>query len=223
MSPAFKASDCPEHECVYASFTHVQKMFNMPNLYSLSLEQLKGGKQTELVAGASYVLQFMQARVITMQLANRTGRCQWEFVSQQACAGGDQLMRQMLPEYLRQFLLVAAADEYFRECTRTGFPFIMEDMTGHKTFLTLPETTDRVFAALDASTVGKESFPAAVFKKPLEFLQRPPVVRSFDFPARRGARPTMVHTAQVGGASSYERPVRESRPGTGPGGGSVCS
>ena len=156
------------------------------------------------------------ARVIAMQLANRTGRCQWEFVSQQAC--GDQLMRQMLPEYLRQFLLVAAADEYFRECTRTDFPFIMEDMPGHKTFLTLPGTTDSVFAASDASTVGKETFPAAPFKKSSEYLQRPPVVRSFDFSARRGARPTMVHTAQVGGASSYERPVRKSRPGTGPGG-----
>ena len=96
---------------MYAFLTHVQKILNMPNPYRLSLEQLKGVKQTELVAGASYVLQFMQARVITMQLANRTGRCQWEFVSQQAC--GDQLMRQMLPEYLRQFLLVAAADEHF--------------------------------------------------------------------------------------------------------------
>ena len=85
-------------------------------------------------------------------------------------------MRQMLPEYLRQFLLVAAADEYFRECTRTDFPFIMEDMPGHKTFLTLSETTDSVFAALGASTVGKESFPATVFKKPSEYLQRPPVV-----------------------------------------------
>ena len=93
----------------------------------------------------------------------------------------------------------------------------MEDVPGHKTFLTLSETTDSFFAALDASTVGKESLPATVFKKPPEFLQRPPVVRSFDFPARRGARPTMVHTAQVGGASSYERPVRETRPGTGPG------
>ena len=132
MLPALKGSGCPEHECVYAFFVHVQKLFNLPNLYRLSLEQLKGIKQTELVAGASYVLQFMQARVITMQLANRTGRCQWEFVSQQAC--GDQLMRQMLPEYLRQFLLVAAADEYFRECTRTGFPSIMEDVPGHKTF-----------------------------------------------------------------------------------------
>ena len=99
-------------------------------------------------------------------------------------------MRQMLPEYLRQFLLVAAADEYFRECTRTGFPSIMEDMPGHKAF----------FAALDASTIGKKPFPVTVFKKPSEYLQRPPVVRSFDFPARRGARPTMVHTAQVGGA-----------------------
>ena len=113
---------------------------------------------------------------------------------------------------------MAAADEYFRECTRTGFPFIMEDMPGHKTFLTLPGTTDSVFAASDASTVGKETFPAAPFKKSSEYLQRPPVVRSFDFPARRGARPTMVHTAQVGGASSYERPVRKSRQGTGPGG-----
>ena len=215
MLPALRQNGCPEHECVHCFFTHVQKMFNMPNLYRLSLEQLKGVKQTELVAGASYVLQFMQARVVTMQLADRTGRSQWEFVSQQAC--GDQLMRQMLPEYLRQFLLVAAADEYFRECTRTGFPFIMEDVPGHKTLLTLSETTDSVFAALDASTVGKESLPATVFKKPPEFLQRPPVVRSFDFPARRGARPTMVHTAQVGGASSYERPVRETRPGTGPG------
>ena len=117
---------------------------------------------------------------------------------------------------------MAAADEYFRECTRTVFSFIMEDMPGHKTFLTLSETTDSVFAALDASTVGKESFPVTVFKKPSGYLQRPPVVRSFGFPARRGARQTMVHTAQVGGASSYERPVRESRPGTGPGGGSVC-
>ena len=143
-----------------------------------------------------YVLQFIQARVVTMQLADRTGRSQWKFVSQQAC--GDQLMRQMLPEYLRQFLLVAAADEYFRECTRTGFPFIMEDVPGHKTFLTLSETTGSIFAALDASTMGKESFAATVPKKPPEFLQRPPVVRSFDFPARRGARPTMVHTAQGG-------------------------
>ena len=72
MLLALKASDCPEHECVYAFFTHVQKMFNMPYLYRLSLEQLKGAKQTDLAAGASYVLQFMQARVITMQLANRT-------------------------------------------------------------------------------------------------------------------------------------------------------
>ena len=153
MLPALRASDCPEHECVYAFFTHVQKMFNMPNIHRLSLEQLKGAKQTELVVGASYVLQFMQAHVITMQLANRTGRCQWEFVSQQAC--GDQLMRQMLPKYLRQFLLVAAADEYFWECARTDSPFIMEDVPGHKTFLTLSETTDSAFAALDASTVGK--------------------------------------------------------------------
>ena len=203
MLPALRQNGCPEHECLHCFFTHVQKMFNMPNLYRLSLEQLKGAKQTELVAGASYVLQFMQARVVTMQLADRTGRSQWEFVSQQAC--GDQLMRQMLPEYLRQFLLVAAADEYFRECTRTGFPFIMEDVPGHKTFLTLSETTDSVFAALDASTVGKESLPATVFKKPPEFLQRPPVVRSFDFPARRGARPTMVHTAPA--VQDVQRPL----------------
>ena len=71
-------------------------MFNIPNLYRLSLEQLKGAKQTELVAGARYVLQSMQTRMVTMQLANRMGRSQWEFVSQQAC--GDQLIRQMLPE-----------------------------------------------------------------------------------------------------------------------------
>ena len=115
-------------------------------------------------------------------------------------------MRQMLPEYLRQFLLVAAADEYFRECTRTGFPFIMEDMPGHKTFLTSSETTDSVFAALDASTVGKETFPAAPFKKPSEYLQRPPVVRSFDFPARRGARPTMVHTSGKNSSSALQEP-----------------
>jgi hypothetical protein len=44
-------------------------------------------------------------------------------------------MQQMLPEYLRQFLPVAAADEYFQECTRTDFPFIIEDMPGHNTFL----------------------------------------------------------------------------------------
>ena len=217
MLPALKDSGCPEHECVYAFFVHVQKMFNLPNLYRLSLEQLKGIKQTELVAGASYVLQFMQARVITMQLANRTGRCQWEFVSQQAC--GDQLMRQMLPEYLRQFLLVAAADEYFRECTPRPLVFPLLWRTCRSTrlfFLTLSETTDSAFAALDASTVGKEPFPATVFKKPTEYLQRLPVVRSFNFPARRGTRPTMVHTSQVGGASSYERPVRETRPGTEP-------
>ena len=145
MLPALRANDCPEHECVYAFFAHVHKMFNMPNLYRLSLEQLKGVKQTELVAGASYVLQFMQAHVVTMQLANRTGRSQWEF-SHQAC--GDQLMQQILPEYLRQFLLVAAADEYFRECTRTGFPFIMEDVLGHKTFFNSARDNGQCFCCL---------------------------------------------------------------------------
>ena len=66
MLPALRANDCPEHECVYAFFAHAHKMFNMPNLYRLSLEQLKGAKQTELVAGASYVLEFMQAHVVTI-------------------------------------------------------------------------------------------------------------------------------------------------------------
>ena len=33
-------------------------------------------------------------------------------------------MRMMMPDYLKQFLLVAAADPYYRDCPKMGFEFI---------------------------------------------------------------------------------------------------
>ena len=41
----------------------------------------------------------MQMGITTMQLAHHTGRTQWEFATEQAC--GDQLLRGMVPAYLK--------------------------------------------------------------------------------------------------------------------------
>ena len=189
MYEPMKLSGAAESDCVAAFFKHIQRMFNMPNLYRMSLQQLKQLAQIDVTGGASFVLQWMQARAITMQLADRTGRSQWEFISNQAC--GDQIMRKMLPDYLRQFLLVAAADDYYRECTKTGFAQIIEDAEGHQTFLSLCETVDQLFAALDATAAGEGEQSTVAFRTPSTPLAVPP--RSTRFSPRENEPPARAY------------------------------
>ena len=85
LLPPLQAAGKTEAECVLAFFEHVQKMFNVPNLFRLSLTQLKAIQQDDLIAGSAFVLRFMQARITTMQLAQFAGRTQWEFSTEQAC------------------------------------------------------------------------------------------------------------------------------------------
>ena len=208
-----------EAECVEAFFMHVQKMFNLPNLFRLSLTQLKTLKQEDLIAGAAFLLRFMQTRITTMQLAHHTGRTQWEFATEQAC--GDQLLRGMMPEYLKQLLLVAASDPLYRDCPKQGFPCIVDPVGDEKTMLSLCETTDGIFSNLASSFEDLESktgrgnrSETGGRKWEAEPSSRPPRMRT-----------TYVHTTQTqapscGSSSAAVRaPARPFRPtGTGPGG-----
>ena len=97
----------------------------------------------------------MQTRITTIQLAHHTGRTQWEFATEQAC--GDQLLRGMMPEYLKQLLLVAASDPLYRDCPKQGFPCIVDPVGDEKTMLSLCETTDGIFSDLSSSFEDLES------------------------------------------------------------------
>ena len=71
-----------EAACVEAFFMHVQKMFNLPNLFRLSLTQLKALRQEDPIAGAAFLLRVSCRRVsrpcnLLITRGGRSGNSQW--------------------------------------------------------------------------------------------------------------------------------------------------
>ena len=66
----------------------------------------------------------MHERELTLQLAEICQRSSWDFDSAQSC--GEQLLKQMLPLYKKEFLHIAAGDGEWRVGVRSGFESILE-------------------------------------------------------------------------------------------------
>ena len=187
-------------------YLHIQQLFNMNRLYRLSLEKLKKVAQTELSGGSSFCLNFMHEREVTLQLAEICQRSSWDFDSAQSC--GEQLLKQMLPLYKKEFLHIAAGDDEWRVGVRSGFESILESYE-QKCMYELFEIVDEYFDAVDNS---KE--PAVEeFEKKTSFAKMAQ-------PRFRQRATSAIFSATPEGADSSKSPVsaRPPRTGTGPGG-----
>ena len=196
----------PDTDAIDHFYLHIQQLFNMNRLYRLSLEKLKKVAQTELSGGSSFCLNFMHEREVTLQLAEICQRHSWDFDSAQSC--GEQLLKQMLPLYKKEFLHIAAGDDEWRVGVRSGFESILESHE-QKCMYELFEIVDEYFDAVDNS---KE--PAVEeFDKKTSFAKMAQ-------PRFRQRATSAIFSATPEEADSSKSPVsaRSPRTGTGPGG-----
>ena len=149
----------------------------------------------------------MHEREVTLQLAEICQRSSWDFDSPQSC--GEQLLKQMLPLYKKEFLHIAAGDDEWRVGVRSGFESILETHEHQKCMYELFEIVDEYFDA-----VGNSKEPVVEeFEKKTSFAKMaPPRFR------QRASSEIFTATPEVSDSSKFPVSARPPRTGTGPGG-----